>query len=154
MQSTSSSSRAPPPSSSSSAPLQHGVDSLTPLPESVNAEPSMQDLTECGFGNQFCGQKFDDLMDEGGVWFKQFMRFLYNVCKIPFLSVYTQPEATIPPDIWQDQEARVGVITTKVIHILWINGIHMGSKVGRKSKTDDSGVVPQLPLNVSVICVS
>ena len=109
----------------------------------------MQDLTEAGFGTNFVNQKYFDLMNPDGDWFKAFMKYLYNVCKIPFLSVYAQPEESIPRDIMDDFDQRLTIIVTKLIAILWRNGLHMGPKIGRRLKTDDSGVVPQLPLNVS-----
>ena len=102
----------------------------------------------CGFCKAFCNTSFSQLTNPKGGKYAAFMKFLYNITKLPFLSELCARECDLPAHVRQDRERRLNLIITKLLQILWANGNELSS-IGNKAKNGNVKDHLPLPMRVS-----
>ena len=100
-----------------------------------------------GFGQQFVGMKFSNLVKPGHPLYKPFQKFLYAVVKHPYLAILAGEDQTIPPEVLNDKDNRLSIVVNKIIRILWLNNITF-PVLGNREGHGGIDIPPPMPMKV------
>ena len=112
-------------------------------------QPSTRELIAAGFGNNFRGKRFEDLVRQTIPLSKVaalFQTYMGNVMKLPFMSVYCEVNNSSSTPDPAEKQRQMNVICDKILKILWDNGVEMPG-IGVCQRAGDS--MDLLPLETS-----